>query len=326
MSAAAAPAGRLSASDALALIGRFGTVWIAVVGLYVVSGLVSPAMFQVSQVWNIMQVAAFLGVLATGQTLALIVGGIDLSQAGMVTLINIVSTSIMLGSDANTAQAVLACLALAAAVGLANGLIITRLNVTPLIATLAMNAILFGGALVYTGGAPHGEAAPTFEWFGAGNLYGIPVSMLVWLALALFVAWVARKTVYGRWLYATGANHAAARLMGVPVTRVIVTTYVLSAVLAAVGGLLFTAYIGAPSLGIGNQFLLTSVAAVVVGGTVLTGGIGSVIATIGGTIFITELNSFTNVIRITTGTQMVLQGTIIALSVLVYRWFGQSRA
>jgi ribose/xylose/arabinose/galactoside ABC-type transport system permease subunit len=305
-------------------LGRFGAVWIAVLGLFILSGLISPAMFQLSQVLNILQVAAFLGVLATGQTLALLVGGIDLSQAGMVTLVNILSTSIMLGADSRTPMAILACLALAALVGLLNGIIITLLKVTPLIATLAMNSILFGAALVYTGGAPHGDAAPGFQWIGAGNLFGLPVSMIVWLAIALAVAWVLRKTVYGRWLYATGANATAARLMGVPVVPIVISAYVASSVLAALGGLLFTAYIGAPSLGIGNSFLLTSVAAVVVGGTVLTGGVGSVIATIGGTIFITELNSFTNVIQITTGTQMVLQGSIIALSVLLYRLIANS--
>lgn len=310
---------------ALPLLGRFGAVWIAVLGLFVISGLVSPAMFQVSQILNILQVAAFLGVLATGQTLAVLVGGIDLSQAGMVTLVNIVATSIMLGSDANTVAAVLVCLALAVAVGLISGVIIAVLKVTPLIATLAMNSILYGAALVYTGGAPHGEAAPGFEWIGAGNVLGVPASMIVWLIIAIAIAWLVRKTVYGRWLYAVGANEAAARLMGVPVVAVIISAYVLSAVLAAIGGLLFTAYIGAPSLGIGNQFLLTSIAAVVVGGTLLTGGVGSVIATIGGTIFITELNSFTNIIRTTTGTQMVLQGTIIALSVLLYRWIARER-
>jgi ribose/xylose/arabinose/galactoside ABC-type transport system permease subunit len=305
-------------------LGRFGAVWIAVLGLFILSGLISPAMFQLSQVLNILQVAAFLGVLATGQTLALLVGGIDLSQAGMVTLVNILSTSIMLGADSRTPMAILACLALAALVGLLNGIIITLLKVTPLIATLAMNSILFGAALVYTGGAPHGDAAPGFQWIGAGNLFGLPVSMIVWLAIALAVAWVLRKTVYGRWLYATGANATAARLMGVPVVPIVISAYVASSVLAALGGLLFTAYIGAPSLGIGNAFLLTSIAAVVVGGTVLTGGVGSVIATIGGTIFITELNSFTNVIQITTGTQMVLQGSIIALSVLLYRLIANS--
>lgn len=306
-----------------ALVDRIGPVWLAVVGLFVVSGVISPAMFQVGQVLNILQVAAFLGVLATGQTLTLLSGGIDLSQAGMVTLINIVATSIMLGLDANIAEAVVVSLAIAALIGLVNRVAVVLLNVTPLIATLAMNSILFGAALVYTGGAPHGEAAPAFQWIGAGAVSGIPVSMILWLLIALAVAWASRRTVYGRWLYAAGANGVAARLMGVPVAAVVVSTYVASALLAAVGGLLFTAYIGAPSLGIGNQFLLTSVAAVVVGGTALAGGVGSVVATIGGTIFITELNSFTNVIRVTTGTQMVLQGAIIALSVLLYRSIGR---
>jgi len=308
-----------------ALSGSFAAVWLAVVALFLISGLISPAMFQVSQVLNILQVAAFLGVLATGQTLALLVGGIDLSQAGVVTLINIVATTVMLGHDGNIASAVLICLALSVAIGVLNGVIVTLFNVTPLIATLAMNSILFGAALVFTGGAPHGAAAPSFNWIGAGNLWGVPASLMFWLVLALVVAWLVRRTVYGRWLYAAGANPVAARLMGVPVTVIVISAYALSALLAGIGGLLFTAYIGAPSLGIGNQFLLTSVAAVVVGGTVLTGGVGSIIASIGGAIFITELNSFTNVIRITTGTQMVLQGTIIALSVLLYRTFARSR-
>jgi ribose/xylose/arabinose/galactoside ABC-type transport system permease subunit len=231
----------------------------------------------------------------------------------------------MLGHDGNIAGAVVICLVLAAAIGALNGIIVALFNVTPLIATLAMNSILFGAALVFTGGAPHGAAAPSFNWIGAGNLWGVPASLIFWLVLALVVAWLVRRTVYGRWLYAAGANPIAARLMGVPVTAIVISAYALSALLAGIGGLLFTAYIGAPSLGIGNQFLLTSVAAVVVGGTVLTGGVGSIIASIGGAIFITELNSFTNVIRITTGTQMVLQGTIIALSVLLYRTFARSR-
>jgi ribose/xylose/arabinose/galactoside ABC-type transport system permease subunit len=305
------------------VLNTVGAVWLAVVALFVISGLISPAMFQLSQVLNILQIAAFLGVLACGQTLALLIGGIDLSQAGMVTLVNIVSTSIMLGSDGNIAQAVLLSVALALVVGLVNGVVIVVLRVTPLIATLAMNSILFGGALVYTGGAPHGQAAPSFQWIGAGSLLRVPVSMVCWLAIAILIAWVSRKTLYGRWLYAAGANATAARLMGVPVTAVVIVTYMASALFAGIGGLLFTAYIGAPSLGIGNEFLLTSVAAVVVGGTALTGGIGSVLATVGGAIFITELNSFTNVIRVTTGTQMVLQGTIIALSVVLYRSVGR---
>lgn len=310
----------------LALANRFGAVWIAVISLYVVSGLVSPGMFHVNQVLNILQVAAFLGVVATGQTLALLVGGIDVSVAGVVTMSNIVSTSVMIGRSETMLSGIVICLLIAAVVGLINGGMITMLRVTPLVATLAMNSILFGGALVYTGGAPHGTVSPEFIFFGQGHLVGLPVSTLCWLAIALSMLWLTQKTVFGRRLYAVGANPAAARLVGIAVRRTVTIAYILSSVMAALGGLLLTSYIGSPSLGIGDQFLLTSIAAVVVGGTALSGGVGSVLATVGGTLFITELNSFTNIVSVSTGIQFVLQGAIITLSVLLYRLIGAKRA
>lgn len=296
-----------------------GAVWIAVILLYIVSGLVSPAMYQTSQVMNILQVAAFLGVIALGQTMVILVGGIDLSQAGTITLVNIVATSLMLGQSENIAIALIACLALALVIGLLNGLLVIIVGITPLVATLGMNSILFGAALVYTGGAPRGDVAPAFEVLGTGDVFGLPAPALIWLVVAVALFALTRMSVFGRWLYATGANPNAAALMGVPVERVTVGAYVFSSVLAAFGGMLLTAYVGSPSLGIGNQFLLTSVAAVVVGGTALTGGVGGILATVGGAIFITELTSFTNIVRVTSGTQFVIQGGIIILSVLVYR-------
>jgi ribose transport system permease protein len=303
----------------LRVANRVGAVWLAVIGLYIVTGLISPAMFQPSQVLNILQVSAFLGVIATGQTLALLTGGIDLSQAGVVTLVNIVAADVMNGSDANIPAAVALCALLAFAVGALNGVLVMRLGVTPLIATLGMNSILFGAALVYTGGAPHGSVALGFQGIGTGTVLGLPAPTLLWLACALAIAWVSRRTVLGRALYAAGANPRAARLMGVPLGRTIGLAYVGSSLLACAGGLLLTGYIGAPSLGIGTQFMLTSVAAVVIGGTALSGGVGSVMATVGGAIFVTELSSFTNIVRISTGMQYVVQGVLIALSVLAYR-------
>jgi ribose/xylose/arabinose/galactoside ABC-type transport system permease subunit len=305
---------------------EIGGVWLAVVLLYGLSSLISPAMFQLGQVLNILQVAAFLGVIAIGQTCAILTGGIDLSQAGVVTLTNIVSTSLMLGLAGNIPEAVAVTLLLAAAVGAINGVLIAVVGITPLVATLGMNAILFGAALVYTGGAPHGSAAAEFQTLGTGYFLGLPAPTLVWFVIAGLAFVLTRWTVLGRWLYAVGANPEAAAMMGVPVARVLVVSYVMSAVLACVGGLLLTAYIGSPSLGIGNQFLLTAVAAVVVGGTALTGGIGSVLATVGGAIFITELASFTNIVRVSTGAQFVIQGFIIVLSVLAYRALGSVRA
>ncbi|MGA8659106.1 MAG: ABC transporter permease [Chthoniobacterales bacterium] len=310
----------------LAVVNRVGAIWFAVILLYGISGLFSPGMFRVGQVLNILQVAAFLGVVATGQTLTLLAGGIDLSVAGVITMANIVSTSLMAGRPETMPWGIVTCLLLAAAVGLINGLLIVGLRVTPLVATLGMNSILFGAALIYTGGAPHGSISPEFAGLGQGSYLGIPVSTVCWLLIAVLMIWGTRKTTFGRQLYAVGANPVAARLMGIPVRRVAILAYTLSSVLAATGGLLLTSYIGSPSLGIGDQFLLTSIAAAVVGGTALSGGIGSVLGTIGGTLFITELNSFTNIVRVSTGTQFVLQGAVIALSVLMYRLGGLSRA
>jgi ribose transport system permease protein len=309
-------------SSVPAIVRKAGAVWVVVLLLYIVSGLISPGMFQFGQVINILQVAAFLGVVATGQTLVVLTGGIDLSVAGVVTMANIVSTSIMAGQAGNTLIAIIECLLIAAAVGLVNGLMITAIRVTPLVATLGMNSILFGAALVYTGGAPHGGISPEFAVFGQGHLVILPVSAICWLTIAFTMAWLMRRTIFGRQLYAVGANPTAARAIGIPVARTVIVGYILSSILAMLGGLLLTSYIGSPSLGIGDQFLLTSIAATVVGGTALAGGTGSVLGTIGGTLFITELNSFTNVVRVSTGTQFVLQGAVIALSVLLYRLIG----
>ncbi len=302
-----------------------GAVWFAVIGLYVLSGLVSPAMFQWSQVLNILQVASFLGVIALGQTIVVLTGGIDLSQAGIVTLTNIVATSLMLGQNDQIAFALMVCIGIALIAGLLNGAMTTIIGITPLIATLGSNSILFGAALIYTGGAPRGEAAPAFEVLGNDTLGGIPTPTLIWIVVALAMLWLSRATVFGRWLYATGANPQAAALMGVPVERVTIGAYMLSSLMACFGGLLLTAYIGSPSLGIGNPFLFTAIAAVVVGGAALTGGTGGIMATVGGAVFITELISFTNIVRMSSGTQFIVQGAIILTSVLAYRRLSSAR-
>jgi ribose transport system permease protein len=307
------------------IFARISPIWYAVVLLYIAASIWSPAMFSTGHMLNMMQVAALLGVVATGQVLALLVGGIDLSVGGVVTLTNILATSIMLGQDASIPMAVIMCLLLGAGIGAINGFMVAVLKIAPLITTLAMNSILFGAALVYTGGATKGSAAPSFKVIGQHNLLGIPMSALAWIAIAVMVAVMLRRTRFGRWIYAVGANPQAARLMGVPVTLTLIGAYMLCSILAVLGGLLITSYIGNPSLGIGEQFLLNSVAAVVVGGAALTGGVGSAIATIGGALFMTEMVSFTNIARMSTGTQYIVQGVLIALSVVVYRALEERR-
>jgi len=224
-----------SLSSVPAFVRKVGAVWVVVLLLYIVSGLISPGMFQFGQVINILQVAAFLGVVATGQTLVVLTGGIDLSVAGVVTMANIVSTSIMAGQVGNTLMAMIVCLLIAAAVGLVNGLMITAIRVTPLVATLGMNSILFGAALVYTRGAPHGGISPEFAVFGQGHLVILPVSAICWLTIAFTMAWLMRRTIFGRQLYAVGANPTAARAIGIPVARTVIVGYILSSILAMLG-------------------------------------------------------------------------------------------
>lgn len=307
------------------LFSRISPIWAAVILFYVLASVVSPAMLSAGQALNVLQVAALLGLVATGQVIALLVGGIDLSVGGVVTLTNIVATSIMLGQDASIPLAIAVCLGLGVLVGALNGFMVAVLKVAPLITTLAMNSILFGAALVYTGGATRGSAAPAFKIIGQGAVLGIPLSAIAWLVVAIGVAIMLRRTVFGRWIYAVGANSEAARLMGVPVKRTLIGAYVMCSVMAVLGGLLITSYIGNPSLGIGEQFLLNSVAAVVVGGAALTGGVGSAVATIGGALFMTILVSFTNIARVSTGTQYIVQGVLIVLSVMVYRALAEKR-
>jgi ribose transport system permease protein len=306
----------------LSFIRQIGPIWFAVVIMYMLFGIFSPGMFKGTQILNILQVAAFLGTVTIGQTLALLAGGIDLSVSGVVTLVNIVLATVMNGQSERIVPAVGICLILCIVVGLINGLLVAIAKVTPLIVTLAMNSILFGAALVYTGGAPRGLVTDEFAQIGQGYFLGIPLSTISWLLLALVMIFLTRKTVFGRHLYAVGANPRAAHQLGVKVDRTLISAYILSSVMAGLAGILLTAYINLPSLGIGTQYQLTSVAAAVVGGTSLTGGLGSIVGSIGGVLFITELNSFTNMVRVSPGVQFVLQGVIIAASLVLYRMIG----
>lgn len=298
---------------------RVGPVWFAVIIMYAVFGIISPGMLKPSQMLNILQVSAFLGLVTIGQTLALLVGGIDLSVAGVVTLTNIVLASIMSGRSEQMLPAVAVTLVLCVLVGLVNGILISVVGVTPLIVTLATSSVLFGAALVYTGGAPHGSVTAEFAQIGQGHIAGLPWSAVIWLGTAAIMAFVTRKTVFGRRIYEVGANRRAAYVLGTRVNLVVIAVYVLSSLMAGLAGILLTAYINLSSLGIGTQYQFASVAAAVVGGASLTGGAGSILGAVGGTLFITQLNSFTNMIQVTSGVQYLLQGLIIAGSVLLYR-------
>lgn len=301
-------------------------IWWATVGLFVLGFVLEPATLSTNQVLNVLQVASFLGLIAIGQTLVILTGGIDLSVGGVITLVNIMAASVMRGDPARIVPAVLVCLGLGLLVGVVNGLLVTKARITPLIVTLAMQAVLFGGALIYTGGMPSGGIAPEFTYIGQGRFFQIPVAALIWIGLTLVFVFLTRRTIYGRRLYAVGSNARAAHMAGVPVDPMLISAYALSGLTAAIAGLIITAFIGLPALGIGDKYLLVSIAAVAVGGTALSGGIGGVALSAGGSLFMTELGSITNVLQVGTGAQFFIQGAAIVLGTTLYSLAQRRRA
>jgi ribose transport system permease protein len=299
-------------------IPRSSGIWIATAALFVVGWILQPNSFSLSQLLNVLQIASFVGIVAIGQTVVILTGGIDLSVSGVVTLVNIVAALVMKGDPARIIPTTLLCLAIGVAVGIVNGLLVTKARIVPLIVTLAMQAILFGTALLLTGGIPSGGVPKEFLFLGQGRIAGFPVAAIVWLGLTLVFAVATRRMIYGRWLFATGSNARAAHMSGVPVDPTLIAAYALSGLTAAVAGLVLTSYIGLPALQSGDKYQLLSIAAVAVGGTALSGGIGGVWLTAGGALFVTELGSITNVLQVGTGAQFVIQGAAIVLGTALY--------
>jgi ribose/xylose/arabinose/galactoside ABC-type transport system permease subunit len=291
-------------------------IWIAVVFLYIISGILSPETLKLDHVLNIFQITAFLGLVVIGQTIVILTGGIDLSVSGVIMATNILVCAAMNGKDENILIAVLLCLGLGALVGLANGLLVSRVNITPLIVTLSTNSIMFGASLIYTGGLPKGCVSNAFAQIGQGYIFGLPWSMVIWILITALAAFFLGNTKPGRKIYAVGANPKSAFASGINTKNTIVMAYILSSICAVFTGLLITAYINLPSFGIGDPYAMNSIAAVVVGGASLMGGTGSVINSAVGALFITQLVSLTNMLSLSTGGQYFMQGLIIIVGVL----------
>ncbi|HEY5482592.1 MAG TPA: ABC transporter permease [Propionibacteriaceae bacterium] len=314
VSAAPAAAGRRRRLAGFRVPG----VWVATVLLFILGFCLEPKTFSANQVLNVLMVTSFLGIVAIGQAVVILTGGIDLSVSGVVTLINIVTAKVMLGDTGRMIPTVALCLGIGLAIGVVNGLLVTKARITPLIVTLAMWSVLFGTALLITGGIPSGGVPKEFMYIGQGRFFEFPVAAIIWIALTIGFVLLTRRTVYGRRVYAVGSNARAANMAGVPVDPTLISAYALSGLTAAIAGLVITAYIGLPALGSGDKYQLLSIAAVAVGGTALSGGIGGVALTAGGALFMTELQSITNVIHIGefqlgSGGQFLIQGAAILL-------------
>ncbi|MCA9862306.1 MAG: ABC transporter permease [Thermomicrobiales bacterium] len=261
--------------------------------------------------------ASYLGVIAGGQTLVILTGGIDLSVAWNLNLSAILLTQ--LSTQMPVPAAALIALGAASLVGLINGLGVAYLRIPSLVMTLGMNAVLAGYTLVFTNGTPQGEAPDFARDLAVGRIGGaLPWALVFWALFSLGLVFLLRRTIYGKRLYAIGNNVKASYLSGVPVRRVLVATYTLCGLSAGIGAIMLTGYSQQSYLGMGEAYVLPAIAAVVVGGTSILGGSGGYIGTIAGAITIVLLQNVLQIVGIKPAGQQILYGLIILLMLFVY--------
>ncbi|WP_191058874.1 ABC transporter permease [Geminicoccus harenae] len=276
--------------------------------------LTNPAYFN-----SLLVLSSFLAILALGQGTAILTGGLDLSLPWLIGLIGIVTADLISGSDSAALWVIPFGLLLGTALGIANGAGIVFLGLPPIVMTIAMNGILQGAALVYSDGTPAGFASPTQRWLMTGSFLG--VTPVIWLLL-LFVAaalLLLGRTPFGRRVYAVGNSPLVARLSGVGVGGTLIGTYALSGFCAALVGILLSGFSGQASLGMGDEYLLPSIAAVVVGGTLITGGRGHYLGMLGGVLLLTALATLLAGTTLPSAVRDIILGVVVLAAVLALR-------
>ncbi len=287
---------------------------VAIVVESVAFAAVAPQFLSVPNLVNVALSIAITGILAVGMTMVILTGGIDLSVGSVVALAGVVAA--MLANEGSVAVGALAAVAVGLAVGLFNGFVIAQFRVPPFVTTLAMLTICRGLAFIITGGRSVGNLPEAFGYVGKSRLAGVPLPVVLMLLVIAGGWFLLRHTVVGRHVYAVGGNREAAFLAGVNTKRVTALTYVLNGVLVGLAGFVLASRLGAGVPNAGVQYELDVIAAVVVGGTSLTGGRGSVVGTLWGAVFIGVLNNGLNLAGVDPYMQKIALGVVLLLAVL----------
>lgn len=291
------------------------------VALLIVGELVSPGFASPVQLRSQLVIAAVLGFVAAGQNLVILGGreGIDLSVGALVGLGALIAGNIMQGDNGAILPALAACSAITFVLGIANGIGVTVVRIPPLVMTLGTAGVVQGILVWMTSGQPSGNAAPALTQFIMEPLvFGVPGLLFVWLALAALLAFMLSRTRLGLHIYAIGTNEEAARLSGVPVAMTRTLLFGLSGLLAGVAGFLILGYTSNVFIGVGAQYVLPSVIAVVIGGTSLAGGSGGYSGTVAGAIILVLLQSILTTLSIEPFGRQIIFGATLLVLMFVY--------
>ena len=300
-----------------ALATQYGIV-IAFVLLCVALTFLNKYFLTTGNVVNILQQTSINGILALGMTLVILTGGIDLSVGSVMAISSIVAATFVTGDHPRSLWLVIPLgVAAGAFLGLLNGLIVAYLKVPSFVTTLGMLSVARGLTYAYTDGMPVPNLSDSFLNIGEGKVLGIPLPIVILALLFGALWWLLTQTTYGRSIYAVGGNVRSARTAGIHTKPVIASVYIFSGALAAMGGLVLAARTSAalPQAGVGYE--LDAIAAVVIGGTSLTGGVGSVAGTLLGALIIGTINNGLDILGVSSAYQQIVKGGIIVVAVLL---------
>jgi ribose transport system permease protein len=296
--------------------GAAYVVGVLLLVLLIAGAFVSDRFATLPNLLNVHQQATGLALVALGQTLAILIGGIDLSVGSLISVTATLTSGLADNPYGGWGTAIAIVVALSCAVGFANGFLVLWLRVHPLIVTLGMGAVLQGAILYYSTG-PAGNVPDGFDSLAYGRYAGVPVTATLVVLLYFAVSFFMRHFRLGRYVYMVGDDEQAATLTGIPRTRVILFVYVFSALCAGLTGIYLAAQFGSGQPYLGANYTLASITPVVVGGTVLSGGRGGVIGTLIGVYLLSLLNNLINFAGIPSHYQLVIQGAAIIAAVSV---------
>jgi ribose transport system permease protein len=300
---------------------KYISVVVLVIFCIIVS-IINPRFLTISNILNILRQTSINSVIAVGMTFVILTGGIDLSVGSILAISGAVAAA-MISQGNNAFIAVIAALAIGASLGAFNGLIISKGKIQPFIATLGVMTLVRGYTLVFTDGKPisagNSVNAAAFSNIGSGYFLGIPLPIYIMILVFGLAYYILRHTRTGRYVYSLGCNEEATIYSGINTDRIKILVYTISGFLAALAGIIITARLSSAQPQAGTGYELDAIAAVVLGGTSLAGGVGGIFGTIIGALIIGVLNNSLNLMDVSSYYQLLLKGLVILVAVLLDR-------
>lgn len=296
-------------------INVFRSVLIMLI-ICIFAAILSPDFLSTANLFNVSKQISVAAIVASGMTFVILTGGIDLSVGSIVGLAGVMSAGV-LSSTGNPLLAILTALGIGIVCGLANGLFITQFGIPPFIATLGMMTLLRGCVLIYTKGSPIPIKVDSYKFIGKGSYFGIPIPIIIMIVLFLGAHYVLTQTAFGRSIYAFGGNREAARLSGISTKKTEWMAYVISGLMCGIAAIVLTARLGSAQSTSGTGIEMDAIAAVILGGTSLSGGTGFVLPTVVGAMIMGVIDNILTLMNVNPHATNIVKGAVILIAVLV---------